>query len=293
MIERFFHVTVTASMLLLLYGVKCMEIYSLSGPSGTGKSTSALQFAFTHQIEAIIDDGLFIVNGTKVAGTSAKFEKNTMTAVKRAIFTEDAHCEEVKAAIQQYGIQTLLIIGTSEKMTRHIAKRLEIGDIQHFCTIEDIRSEREIKMAQFVRSTQGKHVMPIPYKQVEQNFFKRLVQRGMEIFSSKKEKIGETTIVFPDFHQETIQISRHVYVKIIKHIILQNAEVYKLEGLEFSMGGKLPLIVADIILKGPITYTVQDKMQALQRQIDEAFLLHFGIQTGTIHLKVKAVYIEK
>lgn len=266
-----------------------MEIYSLSGPSGTGKSTSALEFAHTHQIEAIIDDGILIVRGMKVAGTSAKFEKNTMTAVKRAIFTEDAHCEEVKTAIITSQINSLLIIGTSEKMTKHIAQRLELGEIHHFYKIENIRSDREIKMARFVRSTQGKHVMPIPYKQVEQNFFKRLVQRGMEIFSTKKEKIGETTIVFPDFHQETIQISRNVYKSLLKYTIQKFPEVRKLENLQFTMDGQLPMIVADIVIGGPVTYQVVEKMTDLQKTIDEAFHTHFGIQTGKIVIHVKGI----
>lgn len=52
-----------------------MKVYSLSGPSGTGKSTSALSFAHKIGVQAIIDDGLLIVNGVRVAGVSAKFEK--------------------------------------------------------------------------------------------------------------------------------------------------------------------------------------------------------------------------
>lgn len=68
-----------------------MKVYSLSGPSGTGKSTSALAFAHKLGVVAIIDDGLLIINGVKVAGVSAKFEKNTITAVRRAIFTEQEH----------------------------------------------------------------------------------------------------------------------------------------------------------------------------------------------------------
>lgn len=42
-----------------------MIVHSLSGPSGTGKSTSAIQFAHEHGIEAIIDDGILVVNGEK------------------------------------------------------------------------------------------------------------------------------------------------------------------------------------------------------------------------------------
>lgn len=266
-----------------------MEIYSLSGPSGTGKSTGALSFAYANDIEAIIDDGLLIVNGRKVAGTSAKFEKNTMTAVKRAIFSNDTHCDEVKAAITSFDVQSILIIGTSKKMTNHIAHRLELGDIQYHNTIENIRTDREIKMAKFVRSTQGKHVMPIPYKQVEQNFFKRLVQKGMVIFSTKREKIGETTIVYPDFHQETIQISRSVYISLLKYTIHKCPVVRKIEQLQFSMDGHLPYIEAKIIIAAPVEYNVVEKMSALQQAIDETFLAHFDIYPGKIILHIIGV----
>lgn len=185
-----------------------MEIFSLSGPSGTGKSTSALTFAHQKKIPAIIDDGLLILNGQRIAGTSAKFEKNSITAVKRATFFDELHIKEVQEALKIYVINKILIIGTSDKMTRLIASRLEIGEINHYYYIGDLRSSSEIKMAQFVRRTEGKHIMPIPYRQVEQNFFKRLVHKGKDIFSHKKEKIGETTIVRPDFHHGTIQIEK-------------------------------------------------------------------------------------
>ncbi|WP_010300622.1 ATP-binding protein [Kurthia senegalensis] len=40
-----------------------MIVYALNGPSGTGKSTAALGYAYEHQIEGIIDDGLYIYKG--------------------------------------------------------------------------------------------------------------------------------------------------------------------------------------------------------------------------------------
>ena len=144
-----------------------MRVYAFVGASGTGKSTSALHVAHQYGIEAIIDDGLFIVNGEKVAGTSAKFEKNTLTAVRRAIFEEPSHQRAVLEAIGQYRVRSLLIIGTSIKMVNRIANRLNINEIDHLFYVEDVRTEKEIQMAKFVRETQGKHVMPIPYRQVE------------------------------------------------------------------------------------------------------------------------------
>ena len=53
-----------------------MEIYALVGPSGTGKSHHATELADELQISYIIDDGLLIHNGKKLAGVSAKSEPN-------------------------------------------------------------------------------------------------------------------------------------------------------------------------------------------------------------------------
>ena len=66
-----------------------MDITAIYGASGTGKSSSALAFAYEKGIEAIIDDGLLIYKGKIIAGISAKFEKNALTAVKRAIFADE------------------------------------------------------------------------------------------------------------------------------------------------------------------------------------------------------------
>lgn len=192
-----------------------MEVFALSGPSGTGKSTSALFFAHQKNIPAIIDDGLLIYKGQKVAGTSAKYEKNYITAVKRATFFYKDHTREVRDSLQELSINKLLIVGTSVKMVNLIASKLDLDPINHYVDIEKIRSSNEIKMALFVRKTQGKHVIPIPYVQVEQNVFRKLISKGIKIFSSQKEVIGETTIVQPNFQTGSIFISPEVLKKIV------------------------------------------------------------------------------
>ena len=269
-----------------------MKIYSLSGASGTGKSTIALQFAFDHQIEAIIDDGLLIINGEKVAGTSAKFEKNTLTAVRRAIFENEDHKNEVIQALDNTPVMSLLIIGTSDKMTKKIAKRLQLGEIEQFFYVEDVRSKKEIQMARFVREVQGKHVMPVPYRQVEQNFFKRFVQRGKEIFSSNQVKLGETTIVRPDFQQQMITISRSVYIDVIKQVVKENEKVTRLLHIHFILE-PIPRMTLEIHLKAPADYDVQIALKGLQQKISEAFLHHFHIEPDVIHLNVTGIETKK
>jgi len=266
-----------------------MIVHSLSGPSGTGKSTSALQFAYENQIEAIIDDGLLIFKAEKIAGTSAKFEKNTITAVRRAIFQDDRHRNEVIDALKEHNVESVLIIGTSDNMTKKIAKRLKIEPIQYFHHIESIRSKREIQMAQFIRRTQGKHVMPIPFKQVEQNFFKRFIQRGFDIFSKNRVKLGETTIVQPDFHHEVINISKSVYLDLIKYVVDQNQLIAKIDSIHFAMKDYRQILSLSIYLRSPVNYDVMEKMRGLQQDLAEQFLLHFEFEPSTIDIQIKGL----
>src|SRR5699024_8798722 len=181
-----------------------MKLYSLTGESGTGKSYNAIGFAYEHNIPAIIDDGLLIYKGKKIAGSSAKFEKTMIAAVKRAIFMNDQHAQHVKDQIKEYNIDRILILGTSERMVNRIAERLEISPIDSYWYIEDVLSPDEIKEARNERMTKGRHIIPLSYKELDQNVFQKIIQKGIDIFSSQKEKIGETTIVQPYFHRRLL-----------------------------------------------------------------------------------------
>ncbi|MEB1807880.1 MAG: hypothetical protein LPK26_11430 [Bacillaceae bacterium] len=260
-----------------------MIIYALSGSSGTGKSTSALSFAYEKNIHAIIDDGLLIVRGKKVAGTSAKFEKNYITAVKRATFHFEDHKKEVQEAIKMYNLAKILIIGTSPKMVKRICSTLEFGDIDHLIDVSEIRSSREIKMALYVRLTQGKHVIPIPHRQVEQSFFKRLIKQGMKIFSQKEEVIGETTVVYPDFDSNSIHISKKVITSIAAYECEQISEVKQCHQATVQMTA-LPTVDLTVSLHHPPLRTIQDIGEHIQSKVQQAFLKYLQLELHSIHI---------
>lgn len=262
-----------------------MEVFSLSGASGTGKSTSALSFAYKHKIPAIIDDGLLIINGQKIAGTSAKFEKNPLTAVKRATFFFEDHVKEIQIAIKAYYINRILIIGTSDRMTKLIASRLNLGTIQHFYHVEEIRSSSEIKLAQFIRKTEGKHIIPIPYKQVDQNFFKKMIMRGMEIFSQKKERIGETTIVHPDFHRGSIIIYKKVYKDLVKSICSHFEDIADCKSVQFLVQDLLVLDI-HITIKYPFFSNIIEMTENLQKDIQIHFINQLNIELSSINVYI-------
>ena len=266
-----------------------MHVTAIYGESGTGKSSSALAFAHEKGIEAIIDDGLLIYNGKIVAGLSAKFEKNTLTAVKRAIFSEEVHANLVREKIEEGHFDSILIIGTSIKMVNRIAERLHIAPIDSYVKIETIRSEEEIRLAKYIREINGKHTMPLPHSEVEQNFFKRMIQKGRDIFSSKREKIGETTLVSPDFHPQTIFVDSKVYEQTIYYVVSNHQAIKQVHRIIFRFTDHLPILIVEVSIKAPVTYNVWDKMNEVQREIQDAFDKMFHLKLSTIQLSIKSI----
>lgn len=196
------------------------EVYALYGPSGTGKSDCALQVADQHDISTIIDDGLLIYQGRKIAGSSAKYEKTKMQAVKRAVFLDPMHAQEVQEVLHTLPVERLLILGTSRKMVDKIVKALSLPAITRYIPITEVKKSNEIKAALYTRGTQGKHVIPIPQMQVEKHLIRRLIDSVEQIFNNKKEMVGERTNVMPRFQIGQI----HLHENALRKLVLYSCE---------------------------------------------------------------------
>ncbi|HJV46120.1 MAG TPA: hypothetical protein VJ824_10400 [Bacillota bacterium] len=267
-----------------------MEIYALYGPSGTGKSTSALALAHKHHISAIIDDGLLIFQGQKIAGTSAKYEKTTVQAVKRAIFFYPDHAKEVKETLSLYPIDRLLILGTSRKMISRIQEALELPVVDHYVYIADIRSSAEIKAALFDRETGGRHVIPIPRLQVEQDFVSRLIAKVNKIFSHKKEEIGETTIVHPHFHSGKIHVSETVLKKLVTHSCGDFPFIRDIHRIKVDITEKMRIEV-DLRISLELEESLKDMAYSVQKSIYQAFVNHLNLEVEQIRVYISQVSI--
>lgn len=267
-----------------------METYALYGPSGTGKSTSALHLAHNEQILAIIDDGILIYRGRKIAGVSAKYEKTTIQAIKRAIFFYKDHAEDVRHAIQKNHINKILILGTSKKMVERIAKALEIEPIEHYIPIDEIRSSSEIKAALYTRQMEGKHVIPIPYIQVEQDFFSRLIAHGKKIFSQRKEVIGENTIVQPDFQSGRIHINESVLKKIIILSCSSLSDQIQFGKIDVALSDK-PTVTVHVQLAVSIGTDLLMLGDEIRKQILNAYVEHLNIELNTAHVIIDKIHL--
>src|SRR5699024_6094591 len=186
----------------------------------------------------------------------------------------------------QFSVQRILIIGTSKKIVRLIAERLNLGEIDHYYHIEDIRSSGVIKIDQYVRQLEGKHVIPILHQQLSQNFFKKLIKKGKKIFTSKKRKIGETTIVHPDFHRSSIYISYKVYKKIIKHACMSIENIKTCHSIQLQLEG-LPAVKVEVSLKWPTEIKIISTIKQLQQQVIEHFHNYLSIELDCVDVTVK------
>ncbi|WP_053362815.1 hypothetical protein [Bacillus sp. FJAT-27251] len=267
-----------------------MKVYALVGKSGTGKSTSVLQYCYENRITAFIDDGLLIVNGKKSAGTSAKYENNYIRAVKRATFHFEDHRNEVIRALEELSPEKILIVGTSVKMVDQIASRLNLGNIKQYIDVSEVRSNKEIKLALFVRKTQEKHVIPIPFVQIEQNRFNKLIEKGKLIFSKQQTYIGENTIIQPNFTKGAISIYETVFKDIIIHTCSQLDSIGKVNNISYEFK-HFPRLSVAIDLKCPLNQNIVQLIEDIQRNISESLLITLEIELESIDISVSSVRI--
>ncbi len=206
-----------------------MEIMALVGASGTGKSHRALVVAHEHNIDTIIDDGLLIKDSKIIAGRSAKSEASKIMAVKRAIFMEEAHAQEVREAIATVEPQRILVLGTSINMIEKIITILKLPELSKIIMIEDIATPAEMNKARESRLKEGKHVIPVPTIELKPHFSGYLID-PLEIFFKKpkslRRKIGEKSIVRPIFsYYGKLLISDAAIATIVDYVATTDPQI--------------------------------------------------------------------
>ena len=220
-----------------------MEVYALIGASGTGKSHNANSVMQEYGIDMMIDDGLLIRDGKKMAGSSAKAEETTVAAVKRAIFHDPLHAAEVRERIAQLQPKKILILGTSEKMIDKITTALNLPPVKNKIFIQDIVTPEQIELAQSMRR-EGKHVIPLPSIEVKKDLpnywidsIRSFVTKKNKDKSKGKDKDKENDtdksrvssedkcIVRPRFSQlGRLTISENAIEQIVRHNLMIQGE---------------------------------------------------------------------
>lgn len=210
---------------------KELRVYAFVGPSGTGKSYRAQMVAVANNIQYIIDDGLLIDENEVVAGTSAKKAPTKIETVRHALFIEDKERQEMLEAIKKYNPESILILGTSDKMVDKIRNSLELPEFEKTIYINDVATEEEMEKARNIRVTQGKHVIPVPTFEIKKDFSGYILD-PLQIFRSKGKGgnpyISEKSIIRPTFsYLGNFTISDSVFRQIAERVAKKMPQIYQ------------------------------------------------------------------
>lgn len=258
-----------------------MRIVGFVGKSGSGKSYRATEVAQDNDLAFIIDDGLLINENRAIAGISAKGEKTKYASVKRALFFSKSHAQEVMRAIKKEDAEGILIVGTSVDMVCKIADALSLPRPEKIIYITDVATEEEIALAQKIRSTEGKHVIPVPTFEIKKDFSGYWLD-PLQIFRvPTKRQESEKTLIRPTYsylgdftiaHGVLVTICNHETrsVKGVSRVWTCGAEetgrnvIFHLE-LNLRYGAKVPEVVENI--RKRVTETVEEMTAILVEDV--------------------------
>lgn len=275
-----------------------MEVYALVGASGTGKSHRALLVAHDFSIDTIIDDGLLIKDNKIVAGTSAKREPSKIMAVRRAIFMDPRHAEDVAGAIKRVKPERMLILGTSENMIEKIIEALDLPPIHKVIRIEEIASPAEINKAKELRVKEGKHVIPLPTIEVKPHFSGFMVD-PLDIFFKKQSKtphrkLGEKSIVRPAFsYFGKLFISDAAIAEIVSQVAkntpgISAAGQISIKNINNREAGIT--VIMDVTVK--YGRTIWDVVVNVQHKVKEMVEYMTGVHVKEVNVEVKRLSVE-
>ncbi len=266
-----------------------MNVYFLIGSSGTGKSHRASVLAHKYDIPLIVDDGL-LIQGTRVlAGKSAKREVTRIAAVKRAIFLDDHHAQEVQEKIAESEHKSILVLGTSVKMAKRISQRLMLPEAQKVIHIEEIASEKSISTALHLRQNLNQHVIPIPTFEIKKDFPGYIIDPFKYILSkpSTPHVMVERSVIRPAYSSlGSFYIAKQALFQLVEHHIAQTPNVHKLHRVIFSPKPSGLHVNVEVILSftgDPLKPLLVQLQRALKEELE--FVTGFSIQTINITAK--------
>lgn len=271
-----------------------MKIVGFIGPSGSGKSHRASWVARERGLDFLIDDGLLIRGTRIVAGSSAKREKTRIASIKRALFTEESHAEELRRVVKLYKPEGILILGTSDGMIDAIAKKLDFPPVSQRVYIHEVASEYEIKLALATRKEQGKHVIPVPTFEIKKDF-SGYVLDPLQIFRRKGmgnyQLVGEKSVVRPTFsYLGKYTISDYTVYQIIEYVTSNIKGVHRISRFRAENHADGIFIEMDLVLV--YGYVIKDLLREVQKNVSEEVEKLTAINIKTMNLVAKSLVVE-
>jgi uncharacterized alkaline shock family protein YloU len=246
------------------------------------------------EIDFIIDDGLLIKVNQVIAGVSAKKESTRIASVKRALFLDDKHAADVKAAVALHKPEAIMIIGTSDEMVEKIAARLDFPEVSQKVYITDVANEFEIKQAMSTRRDQGKHVIPVPTFEIKQDFSGYFLD-PLQIFKRKGkgsyQLVGEKSVVRPTFsYLGNYTISDYTVYQIVEYLVVNVPGVNKIS--RFRAENRPDGIFMEMDLVLVYGYPIRALIQEIQLKVKDEVEKLTALNIKALNITVKSLVVE-
>lgn len=250
-----------------------IKVYAFVGPSGTGKSYRAQLVANENNIHYIIDDGLLIHDNDVVAGNSAKKAPTKIETVKKAIFIEKEDRNEMRDALKKIKPNAILILGTSDGMVEKIADNLGLPHPEKTIYINEVATETEMETAKRIRTTEGKHVIPVPTFEIKRDFAGYILD-PLQIFKYRRNDepyISEKSIIRPTFsYLGKFTISDTVFRQITEYVAKKTEGIHRVSRVrvENTVGATNIYVEVYVIFGYNIVNVLRDFKQKVKKEIE-------------------------
>ena len=271
------------------------KVYAFVGPSGTGKSYRAQMVAGENDIHYIIDDGLLIRDNDVIAGVSAKKAPTKIETVKRAIFIDEKERKEMREALKKFKPESILILGTSDDMVEKIATNLGLEVPEKTIYINQVATETEMETAKRIRTTEGKHVIPVPTFEIKRDFSGYILD-PLQIFkfNSKTNEpyIAEKSIIRPTFsYMGNFTISDTVFRQIAEYVARKTEGINRLSRIrvESTISGMIIYMEVYVVYGYNIVNVLREFKQKTKKEIER--LTTMNVQE--VSVMAKGVYMPE
>ena len=249
------------------------KVYAFVGPSGTGKSYRAQLVASENNIHYIIDDGLLIHDNDVIAGSSAKKAPTKIETVKKAIFIEKEDRKNMREALKKVKPDAILLLGTSDGMVEKIAENLGLPRPMKRIYINEVATETEMETARRIRTTEGKHVIPVPTFEIKRDFAGYILD-PLQIFKYRRNEepyISEKSIIRPTFsYLGKFTISDTVFRQITEYVAKKTEGIHRVSRVrvENSVGATNLYVEVYVIFGYNIVSVLRDFKQKVKKEIE-------------------------
>ena len=274
---------------------KKTKVYAFVGPSGTGKSYRAQMVAGENDIHYIIDDGLLIRDNDVIAGVSAKKAPTKIETVKRAIFIDEKERKEMREALEKFKPESILILGTSDDMVEKIATNLGLEVPEKTIYINQVATETEMETAKRIRTTEGKHVIPVPTFEIKRDFSGYILD-PLQIFkfNSKTNEpyIAEKSIIRPTFsYMGNFTISDTVFRQIAEYVARKTEGINRLSRIrvESTISGMIIYMEVYVVYGYNIVNVLREFKQRTKKEIERLTTMY----VQEVSVMAKGVYMPE